>query len=60
MCININFITFRLRSTLATLLELFHSCCLLNIKQGQMILASVASVKWNAPLMTQIDTNGRH
>jgi len=40
--------------TLATLLELFHPCRLLNIKQGQMMLASVASVKRNALLMTQI------
>jgi len=40
--------------TLATLLELFHPCCLLNIKQGQMMLASVASVKIER---TSNDTN---
>jgi len=34
--------------TLATLVELFHPCYLSNVKQGQMMLASVASVKWNA------------
>jgi len=34
--------------TLATLLESFHLCYLSNVKQGQMMLASVASVKWNA------------
>jgi len=28
--------------------ESFHLCYLSNVKQGQMMLASVASVKWNA------------
>jgi len=31
-----------------TLVESFHPCYLSNVKQGQMMLASVASVKWNA------------
>jgi len=34
--------------TLAMLVEPFHPCHLSNVKQGQMMLASVASVKWNA------------
>ena len=29
------------------LLESFHPCRLSNIKQGQMMLAIVASIKWN-------------
>jgi len=34
--------------TLATLLKSSHPCCLSNVKQRQMMSASVASVKWNA------------
>jgi len=29
-------------------MESFHPCYLLNVKQEQIMLASVASVKWNA------------
>jgi len=35
---------------IATLVESFHPCYLSNVEQGQMMLASVASVKWNAAL----------
>jgi len=33
--------------TLTMLIELFHPCRLSNGKQGQTMLASVVSVKWN-------------
>jgi len=36
--------------TLATLMELFYPCYLTNVKQGQMMLVSVASIKWNAAI----------
>jgi len=29
-------------------MESFHPCYLSNVKQGQIMIASVASVKWNA------------
>jgi len=35
--------------TLDTLLKSFHPCCLSNVKQGQMMSANAASVKWNVP-----------
>jgi len=37
--------------TLATLVESFHPCYLSNVKQRQMMLASVASIKWNAAIV---------
>jgi len=34
--------------------ESFHPCYLSNVKQGQMMLASVTSVKWNAALVSAL------
>jgi len=35
---------------LTTLLELFHPYCLSSVKQGRMMPASIASIKWNASI----------
>jgi len=46
--------------TLATLVESFHPCYLSNVKQRQMMLASVASVKWNAASVRTVDPSSCH